>query len=209
MSEHYSQGTIQPVEYILANALGFCEGNVVKYITRYKHKGTPLDDLRKAREYIDFLIREIEHPAVKSSTSAPCETCAACGDPLPMAAACLTDAVTHERYCSDRCANKEPNQPSDALGKAEQSLDGFDCLEHIVVHLKHERQRRYENQDADLSLRCDHEELLLRVSELEELVHANEGGIEVLGERTEGIGDCALASEQDHLRQRIEELEGS
>lgn len=35
---------------------GYCLGNVMKYILRYKHKGGD-DDLRKAKEYIDFLIR--------------------------------------------------------------------------------------------------------------------------------------------------------
>lgn len=54
---HYRKGKIQPIEYILANDLGFCEGNVIKYITRYKHKGG-IEDLLKARQYIDFLIAE-------------------------------------------------------------------------------------------------------------------------------------------------------
>lgn len=57
--EHYSGRKIQPIEYIMANNLGFCEGNVVKYITRYKDKGG-LEDLHKARHYIDFLIADIE-----------------------------------------------------------------------------------------------------------------------------------------------------
>ena len=35
---------------------GYCIGNVMKYILRYKHKGGD-SDLYKAREYIDFLIR--------------------------------------------------------------------------------------------------------------------------------------------------------
>ena len=56
---HYSGRKIQPIEYILANGLGFCEGNVVKYITRYKDKGG-LEDLHKARHYIDFLIADME-----------------------------------------------------------------------------------------------------------------------------------------------------
>ena len=35
---------------------GYCVGNVMKYILRYKYKNG-LNDLHKAREYIDFLIR--------------------------------------------------------------------------------------------------------------------------------------------------------
>ena len=53
---HYSQLAIQPVEYINANKLTYLQGNVVKYITRYKYKGNPLEDLQKARHYIDMLI---------------------------------------------------------------------------------------------------------------------------------------------------------
>ena len=53
--DHYKELSIQPIEYILANKLDFCEGNVVKYITRYKSKNG-LEDLKKAKHYIDMLI---------------------------------------------------------------------------------------------------------------------------------------------------------
>lgn len=52
---HYRNGGIQPVEYIESNHLGFCEGNVVKYVTRHQHKGGR-QDLEKAKHYIDLLI---------------------------------------------------------------------------------------------------------------------------------------------------------
>lgn len=55
---HYHKCKIEPIEYILANNLGFCEGNVVKYITRYKDKGG-VDDLRKIKVYVDYLIKEL------------------------------------------------------------------------------------------------------------------------------------------------------
>jgi hypothetical protein len=55
MTEHYDKKKIQPVEYIHANGLDFFEGNVIKYITRHRSKGG-LDDLIKARHYIDMLI---------------------------------------------------------------------------------------------------------------------------------------------------------
>ena len=55
--KHY-QHKIQPWDYILANNLGYLEGNVVKYISRWKQKGG-MDDLAKARHYIDKLI-EVE-----------------------------------------------------------------------------------------------------------------------------------------------------
>ena len=46
---------IQPLEYIIANELDFMEGNVIKYVSRYPHKGG-LNDLLKARTYIEKLI---------------------------------------------------------------------------------------------------------------------------------------------------------
>ena len=52
---HYSKLKIQPVQYIHANCLGFCEGSVVKYITRWRDKGG-IEDLKKAKHYIELLI---------------------------------------------------------------------------------------------------------------------------------------------------------
>jgi hypothetical protein len=54
--EHYDM-KIQPIEYIMANGLGFCEGNIVKYVSRYKEKGG-IYDLRKAKHYIELLIKD-------------------------------------------------------------------------------------------------------------------------------------------------------
>ena len=54
--DHYKSKAIQPVVYIHANNLGFCAGNVVKYVTRYKDKGG-IADLEKAKHYIDLLIQ--------------------------------------------------------------------------------------------------------------------------------------------------------
>lgn len=52
---HYKDLAIQPVEYIHANGLDYFEGNVVKYVTRWRTKGG-LADLQKARHYVDLLI---------------------------------------------------------------------------------------------------------------------------------------------------------
>jgi len=51
---HY-QVAIQPWDYIIANDLGYLEGNVIKYVTRYKNKGG-VEDLRKAQHYLAKLI---------------------------------------------------------------------------------------------------------------------------------------------------------
>ena len=52
---HYKDMAIQPVEFIHANGLGFFEGNVVKYVSRWRKKNG-VADLEKARHYIDLLI---------------------------------------------------------------------------------------------------------------------------------------------------------
>lgn len=61
---HYHKCKIEPIEYILANDLDFCQGNIVKYITRYKHKGTPLEDLRKIKEYVQYIINNLSETDV-------------------------------------------------------------------------------------------------------------------------------------------------
>lgn len=57
--DHYEKQAIEPIEYITKNGLGFCEGNVVKYITRYKDKNG-LEDLKKALWYVTYLIENYE-----------------------------------------------------------------------------------------------------------------------------------------------------
>ncbi len=52
---HYKEMKIQPLEYCLANELGPCESAVVKYVSRWKRKNG-IEDLRKARHYIEALI---------------------------------------------------------------------------------------------------------------------------------------------------------
>lgn len=53
--DHYKKLAIQPVEYIHANGLGFCEGSVIKYVTRWRDKGG-IKDLEKAKHFIEMLI---------------------------------------------------------------------------------------------------------------------------------------------------------
>jgi len=52
---HYKGMTIQPVEFIHANNIGFLEGNAIKYLCRWRSKNG-IADLEKARHYIDMLI---------------------------------------------------------------------------------------------------------------------------------------------------------
>lgn len=62
---HY-QLPIQPIEYILANGLGYCEANVVKYVSRWRNKGG-IQDLKKAIHYLEMLIEQEEKDASKKS----------------------------------------------------------------------------------------------------------------------------------------------
>lgn len=57
---HYRMGKIDCVDFIEDQKLGFHLGNVVKYIVRAPHKGTELQDLQKARWYLDRYIRNLE-----------------------------------------------------------------------------------------------------------------------------------------------------
>lgn len=56
---HYKEKFIQPWDYIAANKLGYFEGNIIKYVTRWRDKGG-VNDLLKAKHYLDKLI-ELEH----------------------------------------------------------------------------------------------------------------------------------------------------
>jgi hypothetical protein len=56
---HYKDLKIQPIEFIHANNIPFCEANAIKYLCRWRNKNGK-QDLLKARHYIDLLI-ELEY----------------------------------------------------------------------------------------------------------------------------------------------------
>lgn len=58
---HYKDMKVQPVEYIHANGIGYFEGNVIKYVSRWREKGGTAD-LEKAKHYIDLLIELERRP---------------------------------------------------------------------------------------------------------------------------------------------------
>ena len=53
--DHYNQGKIEMWDYSHDHNLGFFEGNIVKYVTRWKYKNG-VQDLKKAKQYLDKLI---------------------------------------------------------------------------------------------------------------------------------------------------------
>jgi Protein of unknwon function (DUF3310) len=61
---HYTDCAIQPIEYIWANKLGFSEGNIVKYITRWRTKGG-IKDLKKMVHHGNLLIERAEADEAK------------------------------------------------------------------------------------------------------------------------------------------------
>lgn len=61
---HYKNMKLQPITFILKNDIPFCEGNVIKYLCRYKHKNG-LEDLLKAKHYLDLLIEHYKENNTK------------------------------------------------------------------------------------------------------------------------------------------------
>ena len=52
---HYKDFAIQPIEFIHANNIPFIEGNIIKYIVRWRSKNG-VEDLRKVQHYVNLLI---------------------------------------------------------------------------------------------------------------------------------------------------------
>jgi hypothetical protein len=65
---HYREYTIQPIEFIHANNIPFIEGNIIKYVIRHKSKNG-LQDLIKAKHYIDLLIQMQYHESEEKITN--------------------------------------------------------------------------------------------------------------------------------------------
>jgi hypothetical protein len=55
--DHYNKGDIEVIDYILDQKFNYLEGNVIKYVSRYRSKGG-IEDLRKAKWYLEKLIDE-------------------------------------------------------------------------------------------------------------------------------------------------------
>lgn len=89
--QHYNDMKIQPVTFIMENDLSYCQGNVIKYVCRYADKNG-VEDLKKAKQYIDFMIRQTED---ERPVSGVCKT----GE-------CHADRIRREREESIEIANK-------------------------------------------------------------------------------------------------------
>ncbi len=56
---------IQPIDFILANDIPFCEGNIIKYVSRWKLKNGR-EDLLKAKHYLDMLLAAHDEDCLSS-----------------------------------------------------------------------------------------------------------------------------------------------
>ena len=65
---HYTFSAIEPIDVIEAWAFGFHLGNVLKYLARAGRKGSKLDDLKKARWYLDREIKRMEEDVTESDS---------------------------------------------------------------------------------------------------------------------------------------------
>jgi len=90
--KHYTQG-IECINYILSHKMNYMEGNIIKYVTRYKDKGG-VEDLKKAQWYLSRLIEncvpevqelEQEHhdEIVRETADAVRDECRRCGNAAP------------------------------------------------------------------------------------------------------------------------------
>ena len=52
---HYQQGSIEVIDFILDQNFNYLEGNIIKYVSRYKYKNG-IEDLKKAHWYLERLI---------------------------------------------------------------------------------------------------------------------------------------------------------
>lgn len=60
---HYTRGSLEVIDAIEGMDLDYVEGNIVKYVARYKFKNG-LEDLLKAKWYLDRLISKISKEGV-------------------------------------------------------------------------------------------------------------------------------------------------
>jgi len=151
---HYTQGNIEVIDFIEDQQLGYHAGNVVKYISRYRFKNG-LEDLKKARWYLDRLIENTEREEglkkladaankdAKQAESRPCSPCSVlnCDDPEHVCSTCKhlfstprTDLQSPCRYCSRLDANRPECrwETEDAKQTYGKPCNDRDC--GLVVH---------------------------------------------------------------------------
>lgn len=69
---HYNKG-IEVIDFIESWDMTFNIGNIVKYVTRAKYKGNMLQDLKKAKFYLDREIERLENHEILEDENYKCE----------------------------------------------------------------------------------------------------------------------------------------
>ncbi len=69
---HYTAGVIEAIDYLRDNMpweafVGGLEWNIKKYLHRWRYKGSPVNDLKKARWYLDKLIEQLDAPTTNTA----------------------------------------------------------------------------------------------------------------------------------------------
>jgi len=73
---HYNMGQIETIDFMMdmaENGADVCVVTAVKYCARYRHKGKPVEDLKKAKFYLERAIRELEESQTQSTSSSQSE----------------------------------------------------------------------------------------------------------------------------------------
>lgn len=97
---HYKDLKIQPVEYITANNIPYMEGNVIKYVTRWRDKGG-LRDLEKAKHYLEMLIEMQNQKAKDGLLDLVQKELDDCADQAPKASAASVHYDNIKSYIVD------------------------------------------------------------------------------------------------------------
>jgi len=67
--QHYCRGKIEVIDFIEDQEMDFRAASALKYICRYRHKGKPIEDLRKAVWYLTRIIQELEKESGREEES--------------------------------------------------------------------------------------------------------------------------------------------
>lgn len=138
---HYKNLAIQPVEYIFKNNLGYFEGCVIKYVTRWKDKGG-VQDLEKAKHFLELLI-ELQNQEIKPSVeSMRSEQIRLDDRDLPQYGQTRYEAIKnllHEYKCVIVCYEEQVTDKD--LQHVADNLRGLDL--DIVRDMVHGDTRRY------------------------------------------------------------------
>jgi hypothetical protein len=122
-SHYLAESGIEVIDAIDAWGLGFCEGNVVKYVARARHKGRELEDLKKARWYLEHAIQQLERPAPPPRA----QRCVSPAGPEPPCACNEKD-----RYASG--GEEQADNPSQPGGNGEPKAKG-QCVHDDEPHI--------------------------------------------------------------------------